>query len=164
MINHEHKAIDGDLYFVAYTPNGDRHIGTCRQGLTMATGQPDLEWSYDADELLTLVEDKDIDFSDWREVPEMGEPVLRGLYSYNGKLVMCYQDHTRTEHAIEDIPALFGIHRGAGAEVQEWVQPVGGHDAYQIGDKVLFSGSTYQSVINANVWSPAVYPAGWEVV
>jgi len=28
----------------------------------------------------------------------------------------------------------------------------------------LFNGLTYESVIDANVWSPSVYPAGWEVL
>lgn len=46
----------------------------------------------------------------------------------------------------------------------EWVQPTGAHDAYNIGDLVTFQGQTYRSLINANVWSPAVYPAGWEAV
>jgi hypothetical protein len=48
--------------------------------------------------------------------------------------------------------------------VAEWVQPTGGHDAYNIGDRVLFGGLTYESLINANVWSPTAYPAGWTVV
>ncbi len=42
-----------------------------------------------------------------------------------------------------------------------WVQPAGAHDAYQIGEKITFNGSRYVSAINANVWSPAGYPAGW---
>lgn len=46
----------------------------------------------------------------------------------------------------------------------DWKQPAGGHDAYQMGDLVTFQGATYRSRINANVWSPAVYPAGWERV
>lgn len=46
----------------------------------------------------------------------------------------------------------------------EWVQPTGAHDAYNVGDLVTLEGKTYRSKINANVWSPAVYPAGWELV
>jgi hypothetical protein len=49
-------------------------------------------------------------------------------------------------------------------EILDWVQPTGGHDAYQTGDKVRFNGSVYQSKINANVWSPTAYPAGWQEV
>ena len=46
----------------------------------------------------------------------------------------------------------------------EWVQPTGGHDAYQTGDKVTFEGAEYVSLIDANTWSPSSYPQGWELV
>ena len=44
-----------------------------------------------------------------------------------------------------------------------WVQPTGAHDAYRLGEKVTVGGSVYVSVIDFNVWSPEVYPAGWAV-
>ena len=43
----------------------------------------------------------------------------------------------------------------------EFVQPTGAHDAYNLGDRVTFSGRVYESIINGNVWSPDVYPDGW---
>ena len=49
-------------------------------------------------------------------------------------------------------------------EYPQWVQPTGGHDAYAIGAKVTFNGQRYVSKINANVWSPTAYPAGWQAV
>lgn len=51
----------------------------------------------------------------------------------------------------------------AANEVFPWVQPTGAHDAYKKGDRVTFNGETYESVIDANVWSPSAYPAGWKV-
>ena len=49
--------------------------------------------------------------------------------------------------------------------VSEWHQPTGAHDAYMIGDKMLYTdGKVYKSLINSNVWSPEVYPNGWELV
>lgn len=45
-----------------------------------------------------------------------------------------------------------------------WLQPTGGHDAYGIGDVVAYNGKVYQSTIAQNVWSPAVYPTGWQEV
>ena len=44
----------------------------------------------------------------------------------------------------------------------EWVQPTGGHDAYQTGDTVTFEGQEYKSLIDGNTWSPTDYPQGWE--
>lgn len=47
--------------------------------------------------------------------------------------------------------------------IAEWVQPTGGHDAYQKGARVLFQGVVYESVIDNNTWSPLTYPQGWKV-
>ncbi|WP_269363235.1 hypothetical protein [Brachybacterium paraconglomeratum] len=41
-----------------------------------------------------------------------------------------------------------------------WVQPQA-HKPYRIGDRVSFRGSVYESVHDANVWSPTAYPMGW---
>lgn len=46
----------------------------------------------------------------------------------------------------------------------EFVQPSGAHDAYNMGDRVRYNGRVYESVIDGNVWSPDVYPAGWTEV
>lgn len=48
--------------------------------------------------------------------------------------------------------------------IPQWVQPVGSADAYKIGDKVIFQTKIYESLINANVWSPIGYPAGWKLI
>jgi hypothetical protein len=46
----------------------------------------------------------------------------------------------------------------------EWVQPLGASDAYNTGDKVSYNGSIYRSTMDGNVYSPEIYPAGWELV
>lgn len=46
----------------------------------------------------------------------------------------------------------------------EWVQPSGATDAYNKGDRVTFNGQVFESVIDANTWSPKAYPAGWKAV
>lgn len=47
-------------------------------------------------------------------------------------------------------------------DIPEWVQPTGAHDAYNKGDRVRYAGKVYESLIDGNVWSPDVYPAGWK--
>lgn len=47
--------------------------------------------------------------------------------------------------------------------IAEYVQPQGSHDAYKIGDKVMFEGDVYVSLIDNNVWSPADNPGGWDI-
>ena len=48
-------------------------------------------------------------------------------------------------------------------EIPEWTQP-GAGNGYMVGDKVIFEGAVYESVIDNNVWSPSAYPAGWQLV
>lgn len=88
-------------------------------------------------------------------------------YQYNGVLYKVIQAHTTQLDWLPDIvPALF-VQVNAPDVIPVWVQPTGAQDAYQTGDKVHFptiSDPVYESRIDANVWSPAVYPAGWQLV
>lgn len=81
---------------------------------------------------------------------------------YNQVEYECIQSHTTLANWIPPIvPALWKVLTSGCAE---WRQPAGAHDAYQIGDCVKFNGKCYESKINANVWSPSVYPAGWKEI
>lgn len=51
----------------------------------------------------------------------------------------------------------------SGEEIYDWVQP-DSTNAYMTGDKVRFEGDIYESLIDNNVWSPAVYPSGWKKI
>lgn len=74
------------------------------------------------------------------------------------------QAHTSQADWLPDAtPALYTAYTPPG-QVAEWVQPTGAQDAYNTGDRVLFNGSTYESLINANTWSPTAYPAGWQLI
>jgi hypothetical protein len=48
-------------------------------------------------------------------------------------------------------------------QIPEWVQPHAGNP-YKKGDKVMFEGKVYVSLIDGNVWSPTGYPQGWQLV
>lgn len=48
--------------------------------------------------------------------------------------------------------------------IKDFVQPTGAHDAYKKGDKVRFNGKVYESLIDANAYSPFDYPAGWKEI
>ena len=80
---------------------------------------------------------------------------------YNGVLYRVVHAHTSQADWTPDItPALFVV-----VSLDEWpefVQPTGAHDAYNKGDKVTFNSKHYISLIDANVYSPAAYPAGWQ--
>lgn len=49
-------------------------------------------------------------------------------------------------------------------QTPEWVAPTGAHDAYKVGDVVIFEGMKYKSLIDANAWSPVDFPQGWEML
>lgn len=80
---------------------------------------------------------------------------------YGGTLYRVVQAHTSQANWTPDkTPALFVV-----VSLDEWpefVQPTGAHDAYKKGDKVTFEGKHYISLIDANVYSPTAYPAGWQ--
>jgi hypothetical protein len=80
---------------------------------------------------------------------------------YGDFLYKCVQAHTSQSDWTPDVvPALWV--KISTEEWPEWVQPTGAHDAYQKGDKVTYNGKRYVSRIDANVYSPEAYPAGWE--
>ena len=80
---------------------------------------------------------------------------------YEGLLYRCVQAHTsQIGWEPPAVPALWT--RTSTEEWPEWVQPTGAQDAYNKGDKVTYKGDHYISLIDANVWSPEEYPAGWE--
>ena len=45
-----------------------------------------------------------------------------------------------------------------------WSQPTGAHDAYNKGDIVDYNDKLYESLMDGNVYSPEVHPAGWKEV
>ena len=44
----------------------------------------------------------------------------------------------------------------------DYIQPTGAHDAYKVGDKITWSGKRWTCKMDACVWDPGAYPAGWE--
>ncbi|MDX9703989.1 MAG: hypothetical protein RBU23_13235 [Candidatus Auribacterota bacterium] len=103
------------------------------------------------------------DASNYPPIPNVGEWCEAKVYSYNGDKVKCLQPHTRTHYTPEETPALWLIIPTVSG-YPEWVQPTGSHDAYNTGDRVLFEGKNYESLIDSNVWSPTGYPQGWKEI
>jgi hypothetical protein len=108
-----------------------------------------------------------VSYPDWR----VGEKVMNGkdaedgrpdVRMYEKQLYSCVISHTTQSDWTPDItPALWKKFYGPNV-IPDWVQPLGAHDAYNIGDRVRFNGKIYESRINANVWSPLVY--GWREI
>ena len=99
---------------------------------------------------------------EWME----GEKVEVGwTRMYEGKKYECLQAHQTLSTWTPDVTPALWKEIVVVVDIPVWVQPTGAHDAYNIGDKVHFPTITdpvYESLINANVWSPITYPAGWK--
>jgi len=93
-----------------------------------------------------------------------------GKVQFEGSVYEVIQEHiSQADWSPEKVPALFKVmyqttDSGAGEVIPNFVQPIGAHDAYSIGDKVLFEEKVYESSIDNNTWSPSGYPQGWNIV
>ena len=88
------------------------------------------------------------------------------VVQHDGVLYRAVQAHTsQADWTPDKTPALWTpVRETKGAAPDPFVQPTGAADAYSKGDRVTFEGAVWESVIDANVWSPSAYPAGWKAV
>ena len=83
----------------------------------------------------------------------------------DAQLYQVLQEHTSAEQWTPDAtPSLYKAIGVTEEGYPEWVQPLGGSDAYNTGDIVSYNGTLYKSTVDGNVWSPEAYPQGWAVV
>ena len=93
---------------------------------------------------------------------EIGKTYSIGdIFTYKRSLYEVIQAHTSQVDWPPDLTlSLYKNHTPLG-EIEEWRQPLGAHDAYMTGDRVLFNGEVYVSKVDNNVWMPDVY--GWNL-
>lgn len=119
--------------------------------------------------------DADTDAEKILEIPGMFPKFVIGknykvkeIFSYgenavgDPQLYQVLQEHTSMAEWTPDITT--SLYKKVGVTEDgyaEWVQPLGASDAYNTGDIVSYNGVIYQSLIDANVYSPEAYPAGW---
>ena len=84
---------------------------------------------------------------------------------YGDKLYKCVQAHTSQSDWTPDATPALWTEVAKPGEIPVWKQPTGAQDAYNKGDKVHYPTAedpVYESLIDANVYSPEAYPAGWK--
>jgi len=98
-----------------------------------------------------------------------GEKVEAGWKrTYGGKTYECLQAHqTQADWTpTATLGALWKVYTEEDEEeIPVWKQPTGAHDAYRLGAKVHFptiNDPVYESLIDYNTYSPAIYPTGWK--
>lgn len=92
---------------------------------------------------------------------EVGKRVM-----YNNILYKVIQAHTsQADWTPVAAPSLFAkvINETVDGSIPEFEQP-DSTNPYMKGNKVMFNGKVYESVIDNNVWSPTAYPAGWKEI
>ena len=86
----------------------------------------------------------------------------------DGKYYECLSDTTYSPTDLASAWRADGVEPSPEPEpepsIPDFVQPTGAHDAYKKGDKVRFEGKIYESLIDANTYSPSAYPLGWREV
>jgi hypothetical protein len=84
------------------------------------------------------------------------------IYWHQIRIVEVVQSHTtQVDWEPQNVPALFKEWYDP-ENPRKWKQPLGAHDAYRLGQRVLWNGELYRSTIDNNVWSPDV--TGWALV
>lgn len=114
----------------------------------------------------TLSDDVAVDcvaiFPAWAEGVEYA---IGARVRYGEHLYRCVQAHTSQADWTPDITPALWTEVAKPGEIPVWKQPTGAQDAYSKGDKVHFPGQSdpiYESLIDANIWAPDAYPAGWK--
>ena len=108
-----------------------------------------------------------LSIQEFYDIWEVGISYPVGRYiTHNDILYKVLTEHTSQAEWTPDVsPSLFAkvLIDPSGETIPEWVQP-DSTNAYMIGDKVMFEGNVYESIIDNNIWSPSAYPAGWKLV
>lgn len=85
------------------------------------------------------------------------------LRQYENILYRCVQPHRAEENMKPDNSfSLWSRTGNLHEEYRQWYRPVGAHNAYRKGDKVMHDNRKWISTVDSNVWQPGDY--GWEEV
>lgn len=95
--------------------------------------------------------------SDWQEGLNY---LLNQKVNYNGNTYFSLIENNQNKPIDENYWSIIETNI---ENIQEWKQPES-TNGYFIGDKILFEGNIYESLIDNNVWSPETYSAGWQIV
>ena len=92
---------------------------------------------------------------------EVGKRIM-----FEGVLYKVIQAHTsQAEWTPIAAPSLFAkvINETVDGSIPEFEQP-DSTNPYMKGNRVIFNGKVYESLIDNNVYSPEAYPAGWKEI
>ena len=129
--------------------------------------QMSLVVSYMAQHATNLTDDQLLAVSDTLPSWHIGVDYSPGMVvRFDGALWRCVQAHLSQEGWEPDTAASLWSEISYNADgVEEWREPTGAHNAYNVGDRVAHNGHIWESLVNANVWEPSEdVPQLWVVV
>ena len=109
----------------------------------------------------TALDLPDTTFKQWNGA---GVQYIKGdIVAFNGITYRVLQAHKSQPDWRPNTAVSLFVKIVLGGAILEWVQPTS-TNPYKKGDKVLWQGKTYESLIDNNVWSPSGYPQGWKLI
>ena len=98
-------------------------------------------------------------------ITEKEKEELDSLERANAKAENNYDIQKQIDELRARVEALEGnTQEETTEEYQEFKQPTGAHDTYNIGDKIIFNNKKYICKLDNCVWSPDTYPQAWEEI
>ena len=165
------NAIDALNYFNLYIKDNqiyyrtEEELALSETGISTVTEAEQLR--QELNEIISEMTDEEaaerpILFPNWKVGVEY---TVNTRVRYGGRIFKVLQAHTSQEDWTPSrTPSLFTeVLTSETGEPQEWIQP-NSTNPYLTGDKVIFNGKIYESLIDYNVWQPDLYPQGWEMI
>jgi hypothetical protein len=103
-----------------------------------------------ADEYSAIIEV----YPDWSGGGVEYETETPSIVRHNGQLWRCVQSHPSQVDREPGVALSLWTLTVPPGVIAAWVQPTGGHDAYDTGALVTHDGYIWRSNIDANVWEP----------
>lgn len=145
----------------SYSPNERvRYNGKLYKVLQTHTSQN--EWAPDVATSLfacLLIDEENGTIQEWIQPDSTNGYSTGDIVSYNGKFYKSTADNNVWEPTTAGAPWKECTEDGSDI-VAEYVAGT----IYAAGDQVVYDGAVYTSLIDNNSWSPADYPAGWQLI
>ena len=157
---------DGKSHAEFYQATWEAHVKAKEEAIARKQAQEMLDQLSYKTVLESATDDQALEmrplYSEW----QTGVEYTKGAYlQYNSILYRVLQDHTsQADWTPDKAVSLYVNVADPQDPYPPFKKPTGAHDAYSKGDGITFEEKHYRSKIDGNVYSPAEYPAGWEIV
>jgi hypothetical protein len=100
---------------------------------------------------------------DWIQPDSTNGYATGARVRHNGEIWTSTADNNVWEPGTVNAPWVSDSEAQQEPTIAEWTQP-DSNNPYMTGDRVLYNGDIYESLIDNNTWSPEAYPAGWQLI